>query len=121
VVFLKVLAHHGRLDLLRAIREEFDKQYNGLRGRVAVEMRTASPPDEALRREVLERMRRLLEADPQLSVVVDPALVGGVVVTVGDTVFDGSVATRLRQMRAHIIEKNVQHIETNRQRFLQTG
>jgi F-type H+-transporting ATPase subunit delta len=121
LVFLKVLAHHGRLNLIRAARAEFDKQYNALRGRVAVELRTAAPAEEALRREVTERMRKLLAAEPLITTVVDPSLVGGLVVTVGDTVYDGSLATRLKQFRSQIIEKNVQEIETNRQRFLQSA
>ena len=119
VVFLKVLATHGRLELIRPIRTEVGKQFNVLRGRVAMELRTATPPDEALRKEVTNRMRQIVGGEPQLSVVVDPALLGGLVVTVGDRVFDGSIATHLRQMRAHIIAKNVEHIETNRQRFLE--
>ena len=40
-----------------------------------------------------------LAAEVQPQVVVDPSLVGGVVAKVGDTVFDGSVASRLQELR----------------------
>jgi F-type H+-transporting ATPase subunit delta len=114
MVFLKVIAGHGRLDCLRAVRRELREQYNELKGRVEVEVRVALPIDQKLQDELQEKLRRQLNGEPILKVVEDPSLIGGIVVRVGDTVYDGSVATRLDQARREMIERSVQMIETQR-------
>ena len=48
----------------------------------------------------------------------DPGLLGGLVITVGDTVYDGSLTTRLTRMRERIMDQCAEEIETDRQRFL---
>jgi F-type H+-transporting ATPase subunit delta len=114
MVFLKVVAQHGRLDCLRAVRRELREQFNDLKGRVEVEVRVALPIDQKLQDELHEKLRCQLEGEPILKIVEDPTLIGGVVVRVGDTVYDGSVATRLDQARREMIERSVQMIETQR-------
>lgn len=114
LVFLKVLSKHGRLDCLRAIRRAVESQYNKMQGRVEVTLRTAGPVDDALRGEIIEKLRAILSAEPVMRVVTDASLLGGVVVRVGDTVFDGSLSTRLSRMRSQMIEQVVHKIETDR-------
>jgi F-type H+-transporting ATPase subunit delta len=41
----------------------------------------------------------------ELSVSVDPELLGGVVATIGSTVYDGSVRTQLQRMRQELVEQ----------------
>jgi F-type H+-transporting ATPase subunit delta len=66
---------------------------------VVAEVRSAVELDAA----TLDRLTAKLEAvtgkNIQPTVIVDPKLVGGVVAKVGDTVFDGSVASRLQELR----------------------
>jgi F-type H+-transporting ATPase subunit delta len=50
--------------------------------------------------------------------MTDPKLLGGLVVRVGDTVYDGSVATQLSHLRTRLIDRTVEEIETQRERFL---
>ena len=60
----------------------------------------------ALRDDQLERLRRALStrtgAEVEVSIQVDPSLLGGVIAKVGDLVFDGSLRTQLRQLRANL-------------------
>ena len=48
---------------------------------------------------------------------VDPDLIGGIVLRVGDTVYDGSVATQLEQLREQMIDRSVHEIQSRRDRF----
>lgn len=115
--FMKVLAEHGRLNALRAIRRVAHVLYDELRRRVKVEVITAAPLDPELSGRIVERMRQMLGEEPRLEQVVDPAVIGGLVLRVGDTIYDGSVATRLARMREHMIERSVHEIQRGRDRF----
>ena len=119
VVFLKVLARHARLDCLRPIHRAVHHLVNEMRGRVEVELRVASPIEDDLATEITRSLRGALRGEPDVSVVVDPSLIAGAVVTVGDTVYDGCVASRLRQLRTQIIDISVEKIQASREQFLE--
>ena len=94
--FLKVVSRHGRLDCLRAIRHQARKLYEEMQGNVRVRITTAA----AVAPEQVEQIAAALAASlgrrPILETVVDPALIGGAVLRIGDTVYDGSVANQLQ-------------------------
>lgn len=115
--FLKVLARHGRMDCLRAVHAAVHRCYDELRGRVPVRLSTAEPVSDALAAGIVDRLRTLLDGEPILDRRTDPSLIGGLVVQVGDTVFDGSVANRLEQMRRQMIDRSVHEIQSRRNRF----
>ena len=119
--FLKVISHHGRLDLVRAIQWEVAKLYDEQCGRVRVQLRTATPLDEALARNLSEALRKILGGEPKIESSVESALIGGVVLRVGDTVYDGSVARQLRQVREQMINRSVHEIQSRRDRFRHPG
>lgn len=116
--FLKVLSSHGRLNCLRAVRHRFRDLYNESRGMVEVTLSTPGAVDDTFRAEISGQLEKTLGAKPILSVVSDASLLGGVVVRVGDTVYDGSVATRLQQMRGQMIDRTVEQIESRRESFI---
>lgn len=119
--FLKVTARHGRLDLLRAIRRAAHQLYDELRGRVPVEVATAAPLEDGLAGRIADRLREMTGGEPQLVRTVNPDLIGGVVLRIGDTVYDGSVAARLKQVRAQMIQRSVHEIQSRRDRFRSTS
>jgi F-type H+-transporting ATPase subunit delta len=115
--FLKVLSGHDRLNLLREIYRQLRAQYNVLRGRVQVRVSTATPLEPADAEELLPALRTLFKGEPEVEAVVDPALIGGVVLRIGDTVYDGSVARQLEQLREHMINRSVHEIQSRRNSF----
>jgi F-type H+-transporting ATPase subunit delta len=114
---LKVISRHGRLDCLRAVHAQCHVLYDRLRGRVPVQLSTATAVDEALAAKIAEQLRPLLGGQPVLTRRVDPELIGGAVVRVSDTVYDGSVATQLENMRKQMIDRSVHEIQSRRDRF----
>ena len=82
-----------------AIHGEFEALADAAAGLVKAQVTAAAPLDDRQR----ERLQRALAArtgrNVELKVSVDPALIGGVVASVGNVVFDGSLRTQLQQLR----------------------
>jgi F-type H+-transporting ATPase subunit delta len=115
--FLKILAKNGRLDILRAVRREARKMIDKMRGRVRVRVTTAVELDGGLQQQLNTTLRGMLGGEPVLEMKTHPDLIGGIVLRVGDTVYDGSVATRLARLREHMIDRSVHEIQSGRDRF----
>ncbi len=112
--FLKVLAVHQRVRILRSIREEFRKLYDKARGIIPVRVVTAAPLSAAQAQAVAARIRTALGGEPILQTEVDPSLIGGLVVQVGDVVFDGSLSANLARLREQLITRSVHEIQRRR-------
>jgi F-type H+-transporting ATPase subunit delta len=119
--FLKVLSRHNRLGLLRLIARLVNKFYSEQRGQATVEIRVATALDESLRDAIRDQLQKKLGKEPVLNVVIDPSLIAGMVVRVGDRVYDGSVHTQLNNARKAMIARAVDLIEAGPERFLQTA
>jgi F-type H+-transporting ATPase subunit delta len=115
--FLKVVSRHGRLDCLRAIRHEARKIYEETQGNVRVRITTATAMAPEQAEQIAAALAAPLGRRPILETVVDPALVGGAVLRVGDTVYDGSVANQLQQIRQQMIDRSVHEIQSRRDSF----
>jgi F-type H+-transporting ATPase subunit delta len=116
--FLKVLTRHGRLQLARTVARITRKLYAQQLGQTEVEVRVAAPLDDALRQEIQAMAQQALQTDPILRISVDPSLIAGIVVRIGDRVFDGSLATRINELRKTIVDRTVERIETRPEKFV---
>jgi F-type H+-transporting ATPase subunit delta len=118
--FLKVLARHGRLNLLRDVRRELRALYNKHKNLVEVEVRVASEMNQATLEDLKRTLTQNLGGEPILNVKVDPSLIAGVIIRVGDTVYDASVATRFRRAKNAMVQHAVELIQTKRESLLAT-
>jgi F-type H+-transporting ATPase subunit delta len=121
VRFLKVLADHGRLDVLRAVHQEMRSRYDVMQGRVRVRVSTAEAVNGQVTGNLLKTLRGMLGGEPQIESEVNPELIGGLVLRIGDTVYDGSVARQLGQVREQMINRSVHEIQSRRDRFRHSG
>jgi F-type H+-transporting ATPase subunit delta len=119
--FLKVVANKGRLDALRAMFQEFQKQHDALRGVVRVQLTTAAPVSSQVQQAVQQKLKHMLSGEPVVETNVDPKLIGGLVLRIGDTVYDGSIARQLQQVREQMINRSVHEIQSGRNRFRNSG
>jgi F-type H+-transporting ATPase subunit delta len=115
--FLKVLGRHGRLDALRSVHQVAQGLLDDQRKMVRVEVATASPLSDELKSRLTESVRTMFGRTPILDVQVRPELIGGIMMRVGDTVYDGSIATRLEQFRQQMIDRSVHEIQSRRDSF----
>jgi F-type H+-transporting ATPase subunit delta len=111
VSFLLVLNRHDRLELLRAVAQEYRALYDAQTGRMPVQVESAAPlaadQEERLRQELRARFKG---REPVLVTRVNPDLLGGLVVRVGDWVYDASVRNRLALIRHQLIERSSHEI-----------
>lgn len=98
LTFLKVLAGRGRLGNVDAVRNGVVSQYDEMSGQVLANITTAIPLDDALRSSVSEQLAKTLNRKVRLQEKVDESLIGGMVIRIGDTVFDNSVANRMNKI-----------------------
>jgi len=96
---LGVIARHGRMGALGSIAWCFRTRTWHARRQVAVEVTSAAPLDEESRQAIMKGLTDHLSATPILTEHVDPEILGGLVVRVGDEVVDLSVRSELRQIR----------------------
>ncbi|MBR4833311.1 MAG: ATP synthase F1 subunit delta [Thermoguttaceae bacterium] len=115
--FLKTLVKRGRTELLRDVRRGCRRIAAEREGRVAVKVTTAVPLSETAKANLAAKLRELVGGEPELSVVVDPETIGGVIVRVGDTIYDASIATQLNNARQEMIDRSAHEIQSRRDCF----
>ncbi|MBA3260094.1 MAG: ATP synthase F1 subunit delta [Gemmatimonadales bacterium] len=105
VLFLQALVKRGRQQLIREIATEYlgllDLKLNRIRAGVTL----ARPADESLRRSIQESLSRQLGKEVIASFSVDPEILGGAVVRVGERIQDGSVRRRMTKLRRQLLSR----------------
>jgi len=103
--FLKVLVDRGRLTELKEISEAFADRVDTAEARLEVEAITAVPLPADLRERLVEDIQKKTGQSVVLSETVDPEIVGGLVLKVGEFVVDGSVRHNLDRLaeRLHAV------------------
>jgi F-type H+-transporting ATPase subunit delta len=109
--FLKVIAQHDRFGALATIAKSYRHQVNDMSGRAEVTVTTAQPLDADLRERVIQTLEARLGKQIDLRSEVDESLIGGIVVRVGDAVFDASVLNRLDRMRQTAIKNTASRLQ----------
>jgi F-type H+-transporting ATPase subunit delta len=96
----RLLIERGRLGLLPQILDAYDRLADRASGRLRAEVTAAVPLDREHERRIKEDLAKHLGGDVQVTVRQDPAIIGGLVIRIGDRVIDGSVRTRLQELQA---------------------
>ncbi|RZC38286.1 OSCP domain containing protein [Asbolus verrucosus] len=96
---LQLLAENGRLRNLNGIINTFKRIMVAYRGEVACEVITARELDPVQKQKLEEVLKKFVNANESinLSLKVDPSIMGGIMVSIGDRFVDMSVATKMRK------------------------
>lgn len=100
---LMMLVQRGRLRHLRAISNAFQTMAEEKAGRVRAEVVSASALPEAYYRELETALGEVTGKKVTIVRRTDPSLIGGVVTSIGGTVFDGSIRNRLKDIRHQLL------------------
>ena len=101
--FVCALVTEGRGHLLSAVATEFGREGDAYTGRMRAQVVAAVPLDEDTIRRIERRLSDLIGRPTAVDVHVDPNIVGGLVIKLGDRVLDRSVHARLESLRDALI------------------
>lgn len=105
VRFIESVVRHRRQMLIPVIATEYANLVDQAENRVHAEVTVAREVDDRARRDIAARLSKAFAKTVVPHVTVDPRLLGGMVVRVGDTVMDGSVQRKLRSLRAQLLHR----------------
>ena len=100
---VRLLAQRGRIELLPAVSREFSRLFDELQGVVPATVTSASPLEREQEDAVRARIEELTGRTVRLTSAVNPDLIGGVMVQVGDQLIDSSVRGRLERLRDQLV------------------
>ena len=98
----RLLVEADRIKEAAAIGEEFQRLSDEAAGRVRATATTAVEVTAAEREHITRELSDRLAKDVRLTVVVDPRILGGLRLQIGDHVIDATVAARLQQLRRRL-------------------
>lgn len=99
VALVSMVVGAGRgSDLVRIIEAAVERSA-GLRNKAVAEVRSAIALSDDQQQRLAEALRQATGKDVTVKVIVDPSVMGGLVTRIGDEVIDGSVRTRINQLR----------------------
>ena len=102
VNLLLLMVRRGRPGAIEPMIARFTELLRRERGIAFAQVRTALPLDEGQRAEIASRLRTLTGSEVEMDETVDPDLIGGVAVRIGDRLYDASVRSRLERLRARL-------------------
>jgi F-type H+-transporting ATPase subunit delta len=103
VRYLQALVRNRRQMLIPEIAIEYDNLVDAVENRLHARVTVAMEQTDAEVKALTAQLTRLFNKDVIPHITVDPAIMGGVVVHVGDTVLDGSVRKRLATLKRRML------------------
>jgi F-type H+-transporting ATPase subunit delta len=100
---VRLLIERNRLSVLGELVETYDILTDRDSGVVRADVTTAIPVDEELKAHITRALGEKLGAAVETEVRQDPAILGGLIIRIGDRVIDDSIATRLQQLRTALV------------------
>ncbi|SFT11053.1 F0F1 ATP synthase subunit delta [Sphingobacterium wenxiniae] len=107
VSFFTILVNKGRAAILLDIAQEFVREYNEVKGIVHATVTSAAPLSEANQTALQKQIAAEIKAEVVLKNIVNPTLIGGFVVRVGDRQVDASIAGKLNKLEKHFVNQGV--------------
>ena len=103
--FFKIVVRKGRAEILFATAKEFITQYNVIKNVVKATVTSASPLSEENITQIEEVVKQATKGEVILTSIVDPKLIGGFILKVGDKQFDTSISSKLNKLRKEFEQK----------------
>lgn len=103
VLWLQAVVKRGRQQILREIAVEYLALLDQKLNRVRASVTLARQPDDKLKTLIEESLSRQLDKEVIAAYLIDPEILGGTIIRVGDRVLDGSVRRRMTRLRRQLI------------------
>lgn len=102
-LLMRLLAENKRLDILSNVADAFNKLYNDLSGVEVVKVTTAIALTPELESKVLAKAKEFTSKSIVIENVIDPSIIGGFILRVGDKQYNASVANRLTSLKRELV------------------
>jgi len=102
--FINILTEKGREGLLGGISEAFIMQYKVHKNLAQAEVVSAAPLDAESKAKVEAIVAKIAEGEAEIKETVNPDLIGGFIVKVGDKMIDSSIASQLKELKREFTE-----------------
>jgi ATP synthase F1 delta subunit len=100
--FLDLMVENHRMPVIFRVRREFDELWEEENQLLPVQVTSAVPLDDAIVQEIGSTIGEQTGKQVELSSHVDPDILGGIVVRVGNSILDASIRNRLEQLRKQV-------------------
>jgi ATP synthase F1 delta subunit len=104
VNFLETLLERHRMPVIFRIREQYERLWDEENRLLPVEVTSAVDLDDATVKSIGERIGEQTGQRVELTSRVDPSILGGIVLRVGNSILDASIKHRLDQLRKHVAQ-----------------
>jgi F-type H+-transporting ATPase subunit delta len=103
--FFRIVVRKGRAEILFATAKEFITQYNVIKNVVKATVTSASPLSQENISQIEDVVKKSTNGEVILTSIVDPKLIGGFILKVGDKQFDTSISSKLNKLRKEFEQK----------------
>ncbi len=100
--FLEVLVENHRMPVIFRVRRELDRLWQEANQLLPVQITSAVALDESVATRIGDEIGRQTGRRVQLTSTIDPDVIGGVVLRVGNSILDASIRTRLEALRKQV-------------------
>jgi ATP synthase F1 delta subunit len=100
--FLALLIENHRMPVLFRVRRELDQMWRDVNKLLPVQITSAVELDRAVTQQIGDEIGRQTGRTVELTSTVDPDVLGGLVVRVGNSILDASIRTRLERLRKQV-------------------
>lgn len=101
---IRLLIENKRLPLLPLVAVEYTVIYDFLKGVEIAHVTSAVPLNKDLENRILKKVREMSGKDISLKNIIDPSIIGGFILRVGDKQYDSSISSRLNQLSANFAD-----------------
>lgn len=101
-LFINLITTNSREGILDQIAKSYIQQYKAHKGIVEVTLTTATKPDAGVKEQILSKIKPAVKGTIELTEVINPDLIGGFVLQMGDTRIDASVSSQFRNLKQRL-------------------
>lgn len=102
MAFIRLITKNGRESFLPVIAKEFEAQVKAYKGIIPMTLISAVALDAGTRDKIVSKVQGSLKGKLEVKEVIDPSLIGGFIVRMGDTQIDASVASQLGNLKQRL-------------------
>ncbi|CAN5375825.1 ATP synthase F1 subunit delta [soil metagenome] len=101
--FLRILLRNSRLTEISEINERFDSILDERSGIVSAQITSANPLSDSEKKELETNLNKVTGKKVSPNYIVDKSIIGGIITRIGSTVYDGSIKTKLEELKEQLV------------------